>query len=77
MRILFFISFLFITAYSIAQDDVNYKTPPKDIMDLVMAKPTPAVNVDSKGEWMILTERSDFPTIEDMASLNYGSRAYA
>ena len=50
-----------------AQDDVTYKTPPKEIMDLVLAKPTPGVNVNSKGEWMILTERSDFPTIEDMA----------
>ena len=67
MRRLLFISFLFISIFSFAQDDVTYKTPPKEILDLVMAKPTPGVNVDSKGEWMILTERSDFPTIEDMA----------
>ena len=66
MRRLLFISFLFISIFSFAQDDVTYKTPPKEILDLVMAKPTPGVNVDSKGEWMILTERSDFPTIEDM-----------
>jgi len=67
MRRLIFISFLFISIFSYSQDDVTYKTPPKEIMDLVLAKPTPGVNIDSKGEWMILTERSDFPTIEDMA----------
>jgi dipeptidyl aminopeptidase/acylaminoacyl peptidase len=67
MRLLFLISVLVITIFSFAQDDVTYKTPPKDILDLVMAKPTPGVNIDSKGEWMIITERSDFPTIEDMA----------
>ena len=67
MRRLLIILFLFISAFCFAQDDVTYKTPPKEIVDLVMAKPTPGVNVDSKGEWMILTERSDFPTIEDMA----------
>ena len=67
MRRLLFISFLFISTFTFSQDDVTYKTPPKEILDLVLAKPTPSVNVDSKGEWMILTERSDFPTIEDMA----------
>ncbi len=60
------ILFLFISVATKAQDD-SYKAPPKDITDLVMSKPTPGVTVDRKGEWMILTERSDFPTIEDMA----------
>lgn len=59
--------FLFIGFLASAQDDVTYKTPPKEILDLVLSKPTPGVNIDRKGEWMILTERSDFPTIEDMA----------
>src|SRR6476620_2354305 len=67
MRRLLFISFLFISIFSFAQYDVTYKTLLNEILDLVMAKPTPGVNVDSKGQWMILTERSSFPTIEDMA----------
>jgi dipeptidyl aminopeptidase/acylaminoacyl peptidase len=50
-----------------AQDDFTYRTPPKDILDLAMAKPTPGVSVDSKGEWMLLLERSSFATIEDLA----------
>lgn len=67
LRKLVVIVFLFIGGIATAQDDVTYKAPPKDIQDLVLSKPTPGVNVDQKGEWMILTERSDFPTIEDMA----------
>ncbi|MGB8192592.1 MAG: hypothetical protein WCF67_11770, partial [Chitinophagaceae bacterium] len=67
MRRTIVIFFLFVRGVATAQDDVVYKTPPKDIMDLVLSKPTPGVNIDQKGEWMILTERSDFPTIEDMA----------
>ncbi|HEY0680569.1 MAG TPA: prolyl oligopeptidase family serine peptidase [Chitinophagaceae bacterium] len=63
----FVIVFFFITGLVNAQDDLTYKTPPKDIQDLVLGKPTPGVNIDSKGEWMILLERSDFPTIEDLA----------
>lgn len=59
--------FLFIVATSSRAQDDTYKTPPKEIMDLVLSKPTPGVIIDQKGEWMILTERSDFPTIEDMA----------
>jgi len=65
-------SFLFIVAVSIytfsnAQDLSNYQTPPKDILELVMAKPTPGVQIDSKGEWMLLSERSSFPSVEELA----------
>lgn len=68
LRKLVVIVFLFIGGFATAQDDdVTYKTPPKEILELVLSKPTPGVVIDQKGEWMILTERSDFPTIEDMA----------
>ena len=50
-----------------AQDNNTYKKPPKEIEDLVMAKPTPAVDIDSKANWMILMERSSFPGIEELA----------
>jgi len=50
-----------------AQDNFTYQTPPKDILDLVMAKPTPGVSIDSKAEWMLLQERSSFPSVEEMA----------
>ncbi len=50
-----------------AQDNFTYQTPPKDILDLVLAKPTPGVSIDSKAEWMLLQERSSFPSVEEMA----------
>ncbi len=66
-KILLFLQILFIQVSVFAQDDFTYRTPPKDILDLVMAKPTPGVSIDSKGEWMILLERSTFPSIEELA----------
>ena len=43
---------------TLAQDAVTYQTPPKELADLLLAKPTPSVSVDSKGEWMLLIERN-------------------
>ena len=48
---------LFVISFSVnafAQDAVGYQTPPKDIADLLLAKPTPGVSVDKKGDWMLL-----------------------
>ncbi len=53
--------------FATAQDDGSYKTPPKDIMDMLLAKPTPNVSIDDKGEWMILTESSSYPSVEELA----------
>src|SRR5688572_20308479 len=66
-KIRFTIVLLFFSVFSFAQDDVSYKTPPKDIMDLAMARPTPAVSIDNKAEWMVLQGRTDFPSIEELA----------
>ena len=63
--------FLLVTILGFAQADFTYKTPPKDILDLAMAKPTPGVSIDDKAEWMLLLERSSFPTIEDLAQPEY------
>lgn len=49
-----------------AQDAVNYQLPPKEIADLLLAKPTPDVSIDSQGEWMLLSERNSYPTVEEL-----------
>jgi dipeptidyl aminopeptidase/acylaminoacyl peptidase len=49
-----------------AQDATSYKLPPKDIMELALAEPTPSVLVDGKGEWMILANRSPLSTVEEL-----------
>jgi dipeptidyl aminopeptidase/acylaminoacyl peptidase len=50
-----------------AQDDGSYKTPPKDIADMLLAKPTPNVNIDDKGQWMLFSEVSLYPSVEELA----------
>ncbi|HVK96904.1 MAG TPA: prolyl oligopeptidase family serine peptidase [Flavisolibacter sp.] len=49
-----------------AQNAASYQTPPKDIADLLLAKPTPSVSIDSKAEWMLLSERSSYPDVEEL-----------
>jgi dipeptidyl aminopeptidase/acylaminoacyl peptidase len=48
----------------LAQD--GYQLPPKEIANLLLAKPTPSISLDSKGEWMLLSERNSYPTVEEL-----------
>jgi dipeptidyl aminopeptidase/acylaminoacyl peptidase len=50
-----------------AQDDGSYKMPPKAIADMLLAKPAPNVSVDNKGEWMLFTDISLYPSVEELA----------
>jgi len=58
--------FLFAFSFLYGQDATGYQTPPKDIVDLLLAKPTPTVRIDSKAEWMLLSERNSYPTVEEL-----------
>ena len=71
-NILFLFTFIILQQVGQAQDDFKYQTPPKDILDLVLAKPTPGVNIDDRAEWMLLTERSDYPTMKNWLNPNTG-----
>jgi dipeptidyl aminopeptidase/acylaminoacyl peptidase len=57
---------LAISLSSIAQDASGYQVPPKEIEDLLLAKPTPSISIDSKGEWMLVSERNSYPTVEEL-----------
>ena len=50
-----------------AQDQITYQIPPKEIYDLIMAKPIPSANVDDAGKWMLLMERNTFPSVAELA----------
>jgi dipeptidyl aminopeptidase/acylaminoacyl peptidase len=65
MRKLFFLLLLVYSATSFAQD--GYKRPPKEIIDLVLVKPTPNVSVDDKAEWMLFTQSNSYPSVEELA----------
>ena len=67
MKKIFLLSFLICSIHTFAQDAIEYQTPPKAIYDLVMAQPTPGVTFDSKGQYMLVLERSSMPSVEDLA----------
>ena len=50
-----------------AQDNASYQLPPKAIMDMLLAKPTPNVSVDDKAEWMLFSESNSYPSVEELA----------
>lgn len=56
---------LFIAAQG--QDVSTYQQPPASILNLVMAPPTPGTSIDSKGKYMLIMERSEMPTIAELA----------
>ena len=66
-KLTLYLLFILSAAYTQAQDAVNYKTPPKEMADLLLATPTPAVSVDSKGEWMLIADRNSYPSVEELA----------
>lgn len=45
----------------------EYRMPPKAIADLVDAPPTPGVSISPNGEWMLLTDRYNLPSIAELA----------
>ena len=65
--LLLFVFLLLSGVHINAQDDGGYKLPPKDIADMLLAKPTPGVSVDDKGEWMLFTEANSYPSVEELA----------
>ncbi len=67
MNKIFSIALLLIYSNIYAQDAIEYQIPPKEIYDLVMAKSTPGVSFDSKGQYMLILDRSDMPSVEDLA----------
>lgn len=67
MKKFLLLSFLFCCSRIMAQDAIEYQTPPKAIYDLVMAQATPGVTFNSKGTHMLVLQRSSMPSVEDLA----------
>ncbi|MDQ6815367.1 MAG: prolyl oligopeptidase family serine peptidase [Bacteroidota bacterium] len=66
-KTLLFSLLLVMCVASNAQEAVGYQMPPKEMADLLLAKPTPTVSIDLKGEWMVLAERNALPSVEELA----------
>src|SRR5574338_255380 len=61
------ICFLLISPFSKAQTDGSYQLPPKDIADMLLAKPTPNVSIDEKAQWMLFLQYNSYPSVEELA----------
>ena len=66
-KLLLLLSLLAVATILRAQNNAGYKLPPKDIADLLLAKPTPLISVDRKGEWMLVIGRNSYPPVEELA----------
>jgi dipeptidyl aminopeptidase/acylaminoacyl peptidase len=51
-----------------AQTDLPYQTPPPELVAVVDAPGSPSVNIDPSGSYMLVLERKDIPTIDDIAA---------
>ncbi len=57
---------LLLNASGISQTD-GYQTPPKDIVDMLLARPAASVSTDDKAEWMLMLERDAYPGLDELA----------
>ncbi|MHB1177216.1 MAG: S9 family peptidase [Daejeonella sp.] len=53
-----------ISCTAAAQDILTYQKPPQSIINLAEAASIPTVRISSNGEWMILLDMPDMPSIE-------------
>jgi dipeptidyl aminopeptidase/acylaminoacyl peptidase len=58
---------LLITYSSFGQENLGYQRPPEEIAKLLEAPLTPFVSFSPDKQWMLLLDRSDFPTIEQLS----------
>lgn len=66
MKNIIYSGLLLASASAFAQDNLAYQRPPDDMARLVEAPLTPAISVSHDNAWMLLLERSDYPTIEEL-----------
>lgn len=50
-----------------AQENITYQRPPDDIAQLVEAPLIPAITISPDKNWMLLLDRSDYPSIEELS----------
>lgn len=59
-------SFLLVGISAFAQENVTYQKPSKEILDLVDYERAPSVSMDTKKEYMLLSYRNTYKTLDDL-----------
>jgi dipeptidyl aminopeptidase/acylaminoacyl peptidase len=67
MKNIIYSGLLLFSVSAVAQENMTYQRPPDDIARLVEAPLTPAINISHDNAWMVLLDRSDYPTIEELS----------
>lgn len=67
MKKILIILLCFLITISYGQENLSYQRPPEEIVKLLEAPLTPFVSFSPDKQWMLLLERSDFPTIEQLS----------
>lgn len=65
-KVLTLLSFTFICVFAKAQESSSYQMPSKEVADLLLAPPTPTISVDGKAQYMLVMDRSFYPTVEEL-----------
>lgn len=67
MKNIIYSGLLLFSVSAVAQENMTYQRPPDDIARLVEAPLTPAITISHDNAWMVLLDRSDYPTIEELS----------
>lgn len=62
-----FLLFMTIATTAISQESQKFEVPPKEILELIDIKPTPAVRIDQNNQYLIMLDRLPFKTLEELA----------
>jgi dipeptidyl aminopeptidase/acylaminoacyl peptidase len=57
---------LTLSGHGFAQENLTYQKPSKEILDLADYQRAPSVLMDTKKEWMLLTYRNTYKTLDDL-----------
>jgi dipeptidyl aminopeptidase/acylaminoacyl peptidase len=60
------VSVLFLSYIGIAQENVTYQKPPKEILELADFERAPSVSMDTKKEYMLLSYRNTYKSLDDL-----------
>ncbi|MDG2433243.1 prolyl oligopeptidase family serine peptidase [Flavobacterium sp.] len=61
-----FVLFLGLSLSALAQENLTYQKPSKSILDLVDYERAPSVSMDTKKEYMLLSYRNTYKTLDDL-----------
>lgn len=61
-----YLLFLFVVATGWSQENISYQKPPAEILALADYQRTPSVSMDSRKEYMLLSYRSTYKSLDDL-----------